>query len=135
MDSEQLVARARGISPFLFALPVCALLTLANLLPALAPTSALLTFLAILIWFPVALASFAIVTWLREDEWLTAGFIVGLTPLVARLMADLITRSDLFTSAGPSMTLITRAVIAVPVCGGVVFGARWLTGVVRQASA
>jgi hypothetical protein len=135
LDNEQLVDRARGISPWLFALPVGIVLTLADLLPGLAPTSALLALVATLIWFPIALASFAIVTWLRKDQWLTAGFIVGLTPVVARLIADLITRDDLFAATGPSTELIVRAVIAVPLCGGAVYGARWLTGVVVSADA
>ena len=135
LDVDIITARIRGLPPLLFALPVLIALTLADLLPALAPTSAMVALLATLIWFPVALASFAVVTWLRKDQWLTAGFIVGLTPIVARLIADLITRADLFAANGPSTDLIVRAVIAVPVCGGVVYGARWLTGVVVGADA
>jgi hypothetical protein len=133
VEIEELVARARRPSPVLFALPFAVVLTLANLLGALWPGSALLAFVAILIWFPTALALFALVTWARDDEWLTAGLIVGLTPVVARLMFELITRNDLFTTAAPSLGLLVRAVVAVPVCGGVVFGARWLTKQIVEA--
>lgn len=133
MDIEQLVARARARSPIAFALPVGILLTVANLLPSLAPTSALLALIAVLVWFPVALASFVLVTWFRDDQWLTAGFIVGLTPVVAKLVSELIVRNDLFVTADPSVDLLLRAVIAVPICGGVVFGARWLTTRIEDA--
>lgn len=133
MDFEQLLARARGLSPVRFALPIGVILAVANLLPAVAPGSALLALLAILIWFPTALVSFVLVTWFRDDEWLKAGLIVGLTPVVARVIADVITRDDLFTTADPWIGLLLRAVIAVPVCGGVVLGARWLTTRIVQA--
>jgi hypothetical protein len=133
MDIDQHIARARARSPFLFAVPIGVILVIANLLPAVAPGSALLSLLAILIWFPTALASFALVTWFRDDEWLAAGLIVGLTPVAARAIADMITRHDLFTTAGPSISLLLRAVIAVPVCGGVVVGARWLTTRIVEA--
>lgn len=133
MDIEQLLARARTISPLLFALPIGVILVIANLLPALAPGSAMLALLATLIWFPTALASFVLVTWFREDEWLTAGLIVGLTPVLARALTDLVTRTDLFTTSGPSTGLLLRAVIAVPLCGGVVLGTRWLTTRIADA--
>ena len=130
---EQLFDRARSRSPIAFALPMGVAMVLANLLPSLAPGSALLALLATLIWFPVALTAFILVTWFRDDQWLAAGFIVGLTPVVARLVSDLITRNDLFTTTGPSLGLVTRAVIAVPLCGGLVFGARWLTERITDA--
>ena len=133
MEIEELLGRARGVSPVLFALPIGVILVIADLLPALAPGSALLALVAILIWFPAALGSFVLVTWFRDDEWLTAGLIVGLTPVLARVLAEVITRDDLFATTGPLTGLALRAVIAVPVCGGVVFGARWLTSRVANA--
>ena len=133
MDIEQLLARLRGQSPFRFALPICVILVIANLLPALARGSALLALVAVLIWFPTAVSSFVLVTWFRDDQWLVAGLIVGLTPVLARVLADIVTRDDLFASAGPSIGLGVRALIAVPLCGGVVLGARWLTSRVAEA--
>ena len=133
MDIEQLLGRSRALSPILFAVPVGVILVIANLLPALAPGSALLALLATLIWFPTAVASFVLVTWFRDDAWLTAGLIVGLTPVLARALTDAVTRTDLFTTTGPSIGLLLRAAIAVPLCGGVVFGARWLTTRIADA--
>ena len=135
MEIEQLVERAQRPSPFVFALPFGVVLTVANLIAALRPTSALLAFVAILIWFPTALTAFALVTWVRSDEWWTAGLIVGLTPVVARFFTELIAGKDLFATAAPSLGLAIRAIIAVPVCGGVVFGARWLTKQIADAPA
>ena len=134
MEIEELVDHARRPSPFAFALPFLVVLTLADLLAALWPGSALLAFVSILIWFPTALACFLLVTWARRDDWLTAGLIVGLTPVVARLIFEIIARPDLFTSTGPSLGLLVRAVIAVPACGGLVLGARWLTKQITDAS-
>jgi hypothetical protein len=133
VEIEELIERARRPSPFVFALPFGVILTLANLLGALWPSSALLAFLAVLIWFPTALACFVLVTWARRDDWLRAGLIVGLTPVAARLIFELITRNDVFTTTAPSFSLLARAVIAVPACGGLVFGARWLTKQIADA--
>ena len=133
MDIEQLLVRLRGLSPFRFSLPIGVILVVANLLPALERGSALLALIAILIWFPTALGSFVLVTWFRDDQWLIAGLIVGLTPVLARVLADIITRDDLFATAGPAIGLGLRALIAVPLCGGVVLGARWLTSRVAEA--
>jgi hypothetical protein len=130
---EQLLNRVRDLSPVAFALPIGLAMLLADLLPELAGGSALLALVATLIWFPVAVASFCAVTWLRSDNWVIAGFVVGLTPVLARLCTDLITRNDLFATTGWSVGVITRAVIAVPLCGGVVFGARWLTELISGA--
>lgn len=135
MEIDQLVERAKRPTPFLFALPFGVILTVANLLAALRPGSALLAFLSILIWFPTALLCFAVVTWVRGDDWLVAGFIVGLTPVVARLFFEIIARDDLFVTAAPSLGLLLRAILAVPVCGGIVFGARWLTNRIVDADA
>jgi hypothetical protein len=133
LDIEQLSARARAVSPVLLALPFGGVLLAADLLPALAPGSALLTLLSILIWFPTALATFALITWFRDDEWLMAGFVLGLTPIVARLVSDVLTGVDMFASSDPWISLVVRAVVAVPLCGGAVFGARWLTMLISGA--
>jgi hypothetical protein len=133
MEIEQLIERARSTPPFSLAAPMWGVLTAANLLPALGPHSALLALFGVLIWFATAVAVFVLVTWLRKDEWFMAGFILGIPPVLARLASDLLTRSDLFATAGPMTNLLVRVVIAVPLCGGVVFGARWLTDVIGAA--
>ena len=135
MELENLVDRARGSSPFVLTLSYGGLLTLANLVSTLAPKSALLALLAVLVWFAAALSVFVVVTWFRQDNWLKAGFIMGLTPVVARSIADAIAHPDVFASLGTSTGLLLRAIIAVPVCGGVVFGARWLTALIQGADA
>jgi hypothetical protein len=127
MEPENLIERGRAASPLLLAVPVGIVLTFANLLPAFSRSSALLALLAVLIWFAAAIALFITVTWLRNDEWWMAGCIVGLTPVVARLVAEVIARGDFFSSTAPTIGLLVRAAVAVPLCGGVVFGARWLT--------
>ena len=133
MDLENLLDRARTTSAFGLSLPLAGVLTLANLLALLAPNSAVLALLATLIWFAAALAVFVLVTWLRQDHWLTAGFILGLTPVVARTVSDAIAHLGTLPSFDNSTALLVRAIIAVPLCGGVVFGARWLTNLIRGA--
>lgn len=133
MDIEQLSARARSLPPLLLAVPLGGVLLAADLLPALARGSALLTLLSILIWFPTVLATFALITWFRDDEWLTAGLILGLTPMLARLVSDVLTGADMFGPTSPWFWLFVRAIVAVPLCGGVVFGARWVTMLIMGA--
>ena len=77
MELENVVDRARGSSPLVLVLSFGGVLTLANLVSTLAPKSALLALLAVLVWFAAALFVFVVVTWFRQDHWLKAGFIIG----------------------------------------------------------
>ena len=74
---------------------------------------------------------------------LAAGFLLGLSLVIGALVADMIARAievrslgeAVFAAAGASMALLVRAIILVPVCGGIVAAARWLTRVIRGPSA
>ena len=135
MELEKLPERATSASPFRLAIPYAGVLTLANLVPTVAPSSAFLSLLAVLAWFAAALFVFIVVTWLRKDHWLVAGLIIGLTPVVARTVSDVIANTGSFANLDTSLGLLVRAIIAVPVCGGVVYGARWLTELILGSDA
>src|SRR5579872_5967086 len=109
--------------------------TVAKLLTTLAPMSASAAFLTSLLWLVAAVYVFGIVTWFRDDSWLAAGMIIALTVFLGGVVADLAGRlvmpagivAALMGAATTTMTLFIRALILMPLAGGVVAGARWLT--------
>jgi hypothetical protein len=143
MALRNLLRRAGAASPLVPAVTYGGILAVATLLIALAPENAAVALLAFLAWLAAALFLFVVVTWYRDDDWLAAGFLIGLSLLLGGLAADLVTRTvqtrslgeAVFSSASASMALLVRALILVPVCGGVVAGARWITRAVRKRSA
>ena len=117
--------------------------TVAKLLTTLAPMSASAAFLTSLLWLLAAVYVFAVVTWFRDDNWLGAGMIIALTVFLGGVIADLAGRlvmpgpivATLVGAASNTLTLLIRAVILMPLAGGVVAGARWLTNELRQSGA
>ena len=126
-------------SAFAAGLTYTAVRTLARVVTAVVPTSALLALLGALIWLAAALWLFFVVTWQRDDSWLAAGAIMGASLLCGGLAADFlssgfdtgsISQAVLSTGAA-SLGLLFRAALLVPLAGGFVFGARWLTTELR----
>jgi len=117
--------------------------TVAKLLTTLAPMSASAAFLTSLLWLVAAVYVFAVVTWFRDDSWLAAGMMIALTVLFGGVVADLAGRlvmpagivTALAGAASNTVTLLIRALILMPLAGGVVAGARWLTNELRQSGA
>ena len=117
--------------------------TVAKLLTTLAPMSASAAFLTSLLWLIAAVYVFGVVTWFRDDNWLGAGMIIALTVFIGGVIADFAGRlvmpagleTVLLGAASNTVTLLIRALILMPLAGGVVAGSRWLTNELRSSGA
>jgi hypothetical protein len=115
----------------------------ARLLTTLAPLSAAMALLTSAVWIVVAFFLFAVLAWWREDNWLGAGIIFASTVLCGGLIAELMGRvllpgplvEAVIAMGNASMWMAFRAIILVPLAGGAVAGARWLTHEGRQSGA
>jgi len=113
--------------------------TFARLLTAVLPTSAIVALLSALLWLAAAVWLFIVVTWQRDDNWLAAGLIIGVSlfmgGLVAGFLSSLIDTTSLSSAVVATtmafLGLLIKSIILVPLSGGCVFGARWLTGELR----
>jgi hypothetical protein len=102
----------------------------------LVPKTRVPAVLALLLWLAALIMLWVVVTWYRDDDWLAAGFLVGLTILLGAMIArvlvsTVVDRSPaqaLFQAPGAMLGVMIRGVITVPVCGGLIALARWLTG-------
>ena len=113
-----------------------------RLLTAFVPTSSLFALLGALLWFASVLYLFVFITWQRDDNWVAAGIIIGGTLFAGGLFADLLVR--LYDTGSPinavvstvtnSLGLVLRTIVLVPLSGGCVAGARWLTTEIRGAT-
>lgn len=136
-----LLQRIAAASPLLPALLYTATAWLANLVATLAPNSVALLLPAILLWAIVGVMFVVVVTWFRTDDWLAAGFLLGLTLILsgwtANLLAEAVTQRSIVPVifGAPAMVLgvVVRAVISVPVLGGGVALLRWIGRLVRPA--
>jgi len=117
------------------ALTYGAVRTLARLLTALLPTNAIVALLAALLWLAAAVWLFVVVTWQRDDSWLAAGLIIGVSLLTGGLVSDFLSAwidttslgSAVVATSAASIGLLVKSIILVPLSGGFVLGARWLT--------
>ena len=109
---------------------------------ALAPNT-LSTLIMLAIWPAVSLFLFIVVTWFRDDDWLAAGFLIGIPVLLGGFIADVVAQTVVGLSVGaavlraPSVILAVgiRSIVFVPFCGGVVTLARLITKRVRRSEA
>jgi len=141
MDIEIEFSSAGIASALVTAVGYAGVRTLAKLITAIVPQSAVLALLAALMWLAAALYVFFVMTWQRDDSWLAAGLVIGLTLLcggvIADLIAELVTTASLtqalMGTASAALGLLVRTLLLVPLSGGCVFGARWLTRELGQA--
>jgi hypothetical protein len=113
---------------------------LAKLVAALAPTSAIVALVGALMWLGAALYLFIVVTWQRDDSWLAAGLLMGVSLLVGAVIADFVSgvvdtssvSAASLATANAAIGLLLRTIIIVPVAGGLTAGARWLTSELRR---
>jgi hypothetical protein len=128
-------------SPLLPALIYTAAAWLANIAATFAPANLALVALTALVWLTVALLFLTIVVWFRDDDWLAAGFLLGVTLLLSSWTADVLVEvirqrsvvPALFAAPGILFGLVVRGIISVPVLGGIVALLRWLTRLIRPA--
>jgi hypothetical protein len=119
----------------------CAVRALAKLMSALAPMGAIVSLVSALIWLAAAVYLFVVITWYRDDNWLGAGVIIASTFFVGGLVGDTIVRvvqtasvgDALYAIASMMLVMLIRAVVLVPLSGGFVAGARWLTAEARRS--
>ena len=132
-----------GPSALLPALAYAAIRTLAKLLTQLAPMSAFTALLTTLFWLAAAIYVFIVVTWMRDDNWLGGGLIIGATLFCGGAIAEIIGRMvqpgalvEAVLATGTAIVgLLVRSLILVPLAGLAVFGARWLTQEIRSSDA
>lgn len=130
-----------GPSALAPAVAYAAIRTLAKLLTQLAPMSAFTALLTTLLWLAAAIYLFVVLTWMRDDNWLGAGLIIGATLFCGGTIAELVGRMVqpgplgelVFATGSAILGLLIRSVILVPLAGGAVFGARWLTEELRRS--
>src|SRR4051812_15973370 len=115
----------------------------ARLLTLLAPMSATMALLTSAVWIAAAFYLFAVLAWWREDNWLGAGIIFASTVLCGGLISELIGRvlqpgpivEAMLATGSASVWMGIRAIMLVPLAGGAVAGARWLTHEGRESGA
>ena len=92
------------------------------------------------IWPAVSVFLFVVVTWFRDDDWLAAGFLIGIPVLLGGFIADVVAQTVVGLSVGaavlraPTVILAIgiRSIIVVPFCGGAVTLARLITKRIRR---
>jgi hypothetical protein len=102
---------------------------------------AIVSLVSALIWLAAAVYLFVVITWYRDDNWLGAGVIIASTFFVGGLVGDTIVRvvqtasvgDTLYAIASMMLVMLIRAVVLVPLSGGFVAGARWLTAEARRS--
>ena len=115
--------------------------TLARMVNAVLPTSAVVSLIGAVLWLAAALWLFFVITWQRDDNWLAAGIIIGLSLLCGGLVADFVTglvttasiTQTVMGTASAAVGLLLRTLVLIPLSGGCVLGARWLTRELSQA--
>jgi hypothetical protein len=136
-----LLQRVAGGSPLLPAMIYTAAVWLANLVATVAPDSVALLLPALLVWAVLGILLVVVVTWFRTDDWLSAGFLLGLTLILSGWSADVLAEAvkqgslvpALFAAPGMLLGVMIRAIISVPALGGLVALLRWVTRLVRPA--
>jgi hypothetical protein len=130
-----------GTSAMFPVVAYCAVRMLVKLVTALAPVGAIISFLSALVWLAAVVYLFVVLTWYRDDNWLGAGVIMAATFFCGGLLGDTIVRvvqtasigDALFAIASMMVGMLIRALILIPLSGGFVFGARWLTVEARRS--
>ena len=111
----------------------------AKLLTAFVPMSAAMAFLTTILWLVAALYLFVVVTWQRDDNWLAAGLLIAGTFVGGGLLADIVgvalAPASIGDVTGAFTQMVVRALLIVPLSGGAVAGARWLTGELSRSTA
>ena len=80
-------------------------------------------------------------TWYRDDDWLAAGFLLAVTVMLGAWIADAVSEAVsqgslaavVFAAPGAMLAFVVRSVISVPVAGGIITLARWVTRRRRRA--
>ncbi len=107
----------------------------ANLAATLAPDAWALLLATFVLWLFAGLLFFAVVVWFRDDDWLAAGFLLGVTLLLSAWTSDVLAQAvvarsivpAVFAAPGALLAVIVRGVIGVPLLGGLVALLRWVT--------
>ena len=143
MSLRDAFRRIGAASPLVPALGYGLCVLVSALLVAADPDSLLLAVLSLLLSVSALLALFVIITWFRDDDWLAAGFLFGITTMLAGAAAGVVVGilqtgslgGAIVTSAGMLMAVVFRALIAVPIAGGVIALARFVTRKVKTGYA
>lgn len=133
---DRLLTRVGQSSPLVPALSYFVVLILTHLATWLAPELALVRLVAVALWLLTALLVFVTVTWYRADDWLAAGFLLGMTMLLSAWVDFLLLRTlatgaladALVWSVAAPLTLLFRALLVVPIWGAAVVVARRISG-------
>jgi hypothetical protein len=138
-----LLRKAGNGSPLVAPVVYVAGLIVSNTAAAAVAPNIVSVLIMLAIWPAVSLFLFVVVTWFRDDDWLAAGFLIGIPVLLGGFIADIVAQTVVGLSVGaavlraPSAILVVglRSIIFVPFCGGVVTLARSITKRVRRRAA
>lgn len=130
-----LLRRVAAASPLVPALAYTASAWLANVAATLAPGSPWLLLPVALLWVVTGLLFVVVVTWFRDDDWLSAGFLLGVTLLLSAWTGDVLADAvrdgsilpALASAPGILFGVVIRGVVTVPLLGGIVAALRWAT--------
>jgi hypothetical protein len=124
------------------AIAYIAVRVVAKMLTMLVPMSAFAALLTTFVWLAAALYLFVVVTWLRDDNWLGAGILIGATFFSGGALAELCawviapgSSGSALAVGGSFLQTLVRAVLLVPLAGGFAAGARWLTTEIQRSDA
>ena len=114
---------------------------LANVGITLLPEQPVVVVLALLLLLVAGVLLFIVVTWYRDDDWLAAGFLLAVTVMLGAWIADAVAEAVsqgsiaavVFAAPGAMLAFVVRSVVSVPVAGGIITLARWVTRRRRRA--
>lgn len=127
-----LLTRVGQASPFVPALSYFVVILITDLASWLAPGVVAVRVVAQAVWILTAILVFVVVTWYRDDDWLAAGFLLGMTMLLSAWVAFVVWRTlltgafvdALVWSVAAPLVLLLRALFVVPLWGVAVVVAR-----------
>lgn len=108
---SRLLTRAGQASPLVPALSYFVVVLITDLVSWLAPAAVAVRFVARAAWILTAILVFVVVTWYRHDDWLAAGFLLGMTMLISAWVAFVVWRTLL---TGVFVVLAYRATLRRP---------------------
>jgi hypothetical protein len=122
-------------SPLAIAASYVAISMVVDFAAVFLPENAFIVLLVLLVWLVSWVLFFVIVTWFRDEDWLAAGFMLGVSSILVTVLSRPVAEAFVLRSIGPLvvaapsafLAVIVRGLIAVPLSGGMVALARWIT--------
>ncbi len=142
MSLKTTFAELGKASPLALAAGYGGILLLVNIIGAIWPAAVLSALLVIIVWLAASVGFFIVVAWYRDEDWLAAGFLLGVPSILSGLLAAVVVEAVRVGSIAPLivgaptafLALLVRGIIVVPLFGGAVALARWITARWKQGA-